>query len=172
MANEGNGPTGSSLAPDVRRALGPALLGFLALVLLAVLNILFRDDWDGSFAALLVVALVIASLGTMIDSGFRAAKALRSKPMDSGTGKSAVRMAVVLAAVLAVMTLTLGLLAVTDTWEGDSEPFIGIWVALALAVSAVAAFAPEPGRRGLLVLPFMLGVAAFVLLFSEVTGIT
>ena len=108
----------------------------------------------------------------MIYAGFRAANSLRMIPLETGAGKLAVRMAVVLAVLLAVMTITLGLLAATDTWEQDSEPFLGAWVILALVASVVGAFAPEAGRRGLLVLPFLLGFAALVLLLSELTGIT
>lgn len=70
------------------------------------------------------------------------------------------------------MAATFGVLAATDTWEGDSEPFLAAWLVLALTASLVGAFAPEPGRRGLLVFPFLLGTAALVLFVSEMTGLT
>ena len=70
------------------------------------------------------------------------------------------------------MTITLGLLAATDTWERDSEPFLGVWVVLAVVACVIGALAPEPGRRGLLVLPLLLGTGALILFLSEAIGIT
>jgi hypothetical protein len=136
---------------------------------------LFRGDSEESDPALLGVALFILgalAFGTMIAAGFLAARALRAKPMESGAGRLAVRMGIALAVFLPAMALVLGLLAKTGTWESDSEPFLGTWVALALIASLIGVFAPEPGRRGLLVFPLLIGVAGLVLFFSEVTGIT
>ena len=163
------------LAPDVKRALGPAIIGFVALVLLAVLNVVFRDEPDDSTPVVLgvvVAVLLVVAMGTMVAAGFRAGNSLRLIPLETGAGRFAVGMAVVLAVLLAVMTITLGLLATTDTWEQDSEPFLGSWVILALIASVVGALAPEPGRRGLLVLPFLIGFAALMLFISEALGIT
>lgn len=163
------------LASAVRQALGPAVGGFAVLVVLALLMGLIRGDSDDSdpvAVAILFIALGLFAFGLMIAGGFLAAKGLRSESMESGSGVFAVRMAVVLAIVLPVMTLVFGLLAATDTWERDSEPFIGAWLVLALVASVIGGFAPEPGRRGLLVIPFLIGVAALVLVLSEATGIT
>lgn len=175
MSEQVDGSTTKGLAPDVKRALLPALIGFVALVLIAVFNVLFRDEPNDSTPAVLGVAvavLLVVAMGTMVAAGFRAAKGLRTISLESGPGRFAVGMAVVLAVMLAVMTITLGLLATTDTWEQDSEPFIGIWVVLALVASLIGAFAPEPGRRGLLVFPFLIGIAALMLFISEALGIT
>lgn len=175
MSEQLDGSTTKGLAPDLKRALVPAIIGFVALVLVAVLNVSFRDEPNDSTPVVLAVAVVVLlvlALGTMIAAGFRAANSLRLIPLETGAGRFAVRMAVVLAVLLAVMTITLGLLAATDTWEQDSEPFIGTWVLLALAASLIGAFAPEPGRRGLLVFPFLIGFAALMLFISEALGIT
>ena len=173
MSNEGDEPMGRSLAPDVKRALAPGLAGFVGLVLLAFLNVFLRDDDSGGSAITVVaVAVAIIVLGAMVVGGYRAGKAFREIPLESGVGRFAVRMAVALAVVLVVLVVTFGILAATDTWERDSEPFLGFWVVLALVASLIGAFAPEPGRRGLLILPFLLGVGALVLLLSEVTGIS
>lgn len=175
MSESLDGAGSEGLAPDVKWALGPALLGFLALVLLAVINVFFRGDGDEStptVVAVLLFILGVVAFGTMVAAGFRAASALRSGSMVSGAGRFAVRLAVVLAVVLAAMALILGLLAKTGTWEQDSEPFLGVWVLLALVAAVIGAFSPEPGRRGLLILPFLIGVAALVLFLSEVTGVT
>ena len=168
-------PDRRGMAPEVKEPVGLALAGFAGLVLLAVLIALFRGDSDGSdpvIVVLLVAIVGVAAYGLMIAGGILAAIALKSGEMESGPGRMAVRLAVALAIVLPVMALIFGLLAATNTWEGDSEPFLGTWVALALITSLVGVFAPEPGRRGLLVFPFLVGVAAVVLLISELTGIT
>ena len=175
ISNQMDGNTGNGLAPNVKESVGLALGGFGGLVLLAVLIALFRGDSDDSAPVVLTIILIfvgVAAYGSMIAGGILAAIALRSGPMESGPGLFAVRMAVILAIVLPIMALTLGLLAVTDTWERDSEPFIGPWLLLALVTSLVGAFSREPGRRGLLVFPFLVGVAAVVLLLSELTGIS
>ena len=120
----------------------------------------------------ILVAVGLIGYGLMIAGGFMATVELRTGPMESGSGRFLVRCALVLALALPAMALLFGLLAVTDIWEGDSGPFLLVWIALALITSVAGAFAPEPGRRGLVVFPLLVGVAAFVLLLSELTGLT
>lgn len=175
MSERDDLPIGRDISSDVKKAVGLALTGFAGLVLLAVLIAVLRGDSDESPPAVQLVLFFIVGVtayGLMIVGGILAAIALRSGEMESGSGRMAVRLAVALAVVLPVMALIFGLLALTNTWEGDSEPFLGTWVALALIASLIGVFAPEPGRRGLLVFPLLVGVAAVVLLISEFTGLT
>jgi hypothetical protein len=44
-----------------------------------------------------------------------------------------------------------------------AQPLVPLWTLAGLAAAVLGATASEPGRRGILVVPFMLG--AFVLLF-------
>jgi FtsH-binding integral membrane protein len=163
------------LSPDVRQALLLALAGFASLVLFAVLLAVFRGGSDESTPTVLEVALValgVIAFATMILAGVKAASSLRAGPMMTRSGRLAVGAALAVAALLVAMAATFGFLAATDTWEGDSEPFLATWLILALAASLAGAFAREPGRRGLLILPFLLGTAALVLFLSEITGLT
>jgi hypothetical protein len=50
-----------------------------------------------------------------------------------------------------------------DLPDGWGEPIVPVWLATGLGAAALGAAAKERGRRGLLVVPFMIG--AFVLIF-------
>lgn len=168
-------PKAKGIAPGVRKPIGLAVTGFAGLVLLAVLIALLRGDSDDSTPVVLKVILVavgVIAYGLMIAGGFMATVELRAGSMESGSGRFLVRCALVLALALPAMALLFRLLSVTDIWEGDSGPFLLVWITLALITSVAGAFTPEPGRRGLVVFPFLVGVAALVLLLSELTGLT
>ena len=46
-------------------------------------------------------------------------------------------------------------------------PLVPLWMLAGLAAAVLGATAPEPGRRGLLVLPFMLGALVLVVWIAE-----
>jgi hypothetical protein len=151
-------------------ASGLALLFLLALVINLIRG--GSDQSDPLAAKILFSMLGLLSAGLLAAGGLTAWKGLSSRPLESITGRRSFALARVAIVLLPVIVFTLGLLAALDAYGGDSEPFLAVWLLVAIAASILGGVAPEPGRRGLLVIPLMLGVAAVVLLLSEILGIS
>jgi hypothetical protein len=53
--------------------------------------------------------------------------------------------------------------------EGWGQPIVPFWLAIGLIAAVLGAAAPETKRRGLLVIPLMIGAFALVFVVGEVT---
>jgi len=156
-----------------RRALRLSVGGFLLLVLLAVLTGLVRGDSDRpdpAAAKVLFSVLGLLAVGLMAAGGVIAWRELRAEPPESGRGQLAFRAAVGVSGALPLLVLALVLLDAADAYRGDSEAFLGIWLLAAVVVAVLGGSAPEPGHRGLLVIPLIIGTGAIVLVLSEALG--
>ena len=151
------------------------LSGLVLFFLTAFVIDLVRGDSDESdpfVATVLFSMLLLLMAGLLAAGGATAWKGLSSRPLVSTLGRRAFALALVAVVLLPVIVFVLGLLDALGTYEGDSEPFLAVWLMLSLVASILGGIAPEPGHRGLLVVPLILGAAAIVLLFSEILGIS
>ncbi|HEU0246760.1 MAG TPA: hypothetical protein VFR38_06695 [Gaiellaceae bacterium] len=69
----------------------------------------------------------------------------------------------VLVPVVGVVVTAVAWLAGLDLPDGWGQPLAPVWLVTSFAAGVLGVVAREPGRRGILVLPFMVG--AFVLVF-------
>ena len=175
MSEGATSKQGQERDPAVRRSLMLTAAGVGFFFLTAVAISLIRGDSDASDplgAKILFSALALLAVGAMVGGAVVAWRALRSSPLHSPRGVLSMRITLVVICVLPVMVAVLGLLSVLGVYEGDSLPFLAAWLLVATIASLLGASAPEPGRRGLMVVSLILGVAALVLALSEATGIS
>ena len=163
---------------DLRRAL--RLMGFgIALFLLTAVVVGFlRGDSDQirsvseTGTTIIASVLGVGTVGLMAWGGVVAGKSLTSRPLSSERGRVVSRTAFVLVVLLPLIVFCLWLVTAVSDGEGPTVPIIGAWLVAVIVTSIAGAMAPEPGRRGLLVLPLLVGAAVVVLLLSELLQIS
>jgi tellurite resistance protein TehA-like permease len=111
-------------------------------------------------------ALVLAAASLAILAGVVAGVALVREPLRTREGRWAMRVAVVSALslpVIAAIAAGIAWAVGVDDPAVIAQPLVPLWTLASLAAAVLGTTAHEPGRRGILVVPFMLG--AFVLVF-------
>jgi hypothetical protein len=149
------GPDG----PPLRLAFGLDALALAALAA-AVVLIETRDGSQG------VVASVFAGIAftVAIGAGAVCAWGLIREPLRTRAG----RLAVVLAVAFTVSFPALGIItAALDLDSGWAEPVIPVQIAAALGAVVLGAVAHEPGRRGLLLVPVVIGASALMFVLTD-----
>ena len=163
---------------ELRRALRLMGFGIALFVLTGVAIGFLRGDSDQirpvseTGTTIIASVLGLGAVGLMAWGGAVAWKSLTSKPLTSGFGRTVVRTAFALAALLPVIVFALWLVSAVSDGEGPTVPIIGAWLLALIGTSIAGATAPEPGRRGLLVLPLLVATAAVVLALSELLQIS
>jgi len=157
------------------RALPVALaLDLLAVTLLAATVILLstRDHRAAEtfFSDPLPAALLVAAGLLAIVAGAVALRSLVAEPLRTAAGRWAWRLAAVNALLLPAIGLSVTIVAwlagvgLPDAW---GQPLVPAWVLIGVVAGLLGAVAREPGRRGLLVVPFMLGALVLVFWVGE-----
>ncbi len=115
--------------------------------------------------------LLLLAATSMIAAGALAAVSLVRAPLQSRAGRWATRLAVVnvlLMPVLAGSATTIAWLFGYELSEGWGEPMVPVWLLSGLAAFVLGVRARDQGRRGLLVLPLMIGSAAMTFWMGEI----
>ena len=163
---------------DLRKALRLMGFGIALFVLTGVAIGFLRGDSDQirpiseTGTTIIASVLGLGAVGLMAWGGVVAGRSLTSKPLTSGCGTAVTRVAFVLAALLPVIVFALWLVTAVSDGEGPTVSIIGAWLLAVVGTSIAGAIAPEPGRRGLLVLPLLVATAAVVLALSELLQIS
>lgn len=152
------GATGQHV-PPLRLAFSLDGLAFAALAAaVAVTGGHGRQD-DGFFSDPLSDGLAVLALAAAILAGVVAAGALLREPPRTRAGRWAVRLAIAFAVsfpVLGLLTEALGL------EQGWAEPVVPLQLATALGAMLLGAVAHEPDRRGVLLIPLVIGASALM----------
>jgi len=125
------------------------------------------------FSHPLPAALLLAAAASMIGGGVVAAVSLVRSPLGSRVGRWATGLAVVnmlLLPVAALSVIAVAALADIDLPEGWGQPIFPVSVLIGLAAVIAGVRAKEPGRRGLLVVPLMIGAFVLVFVIGELIG--
>lgn len=164
---------GGGVEPRRGSALALALgLDALSVLLFVCTFTLARSRGEGDipnetfFSDPVPAVLLLAAATVAIAAGIVAAVSLARARLESRAGRWATRLALVNALVMPVVGLSVtavAWLAGYDLPEGWGQPIAPFWLATGLAAAVLGVVAKEPGRRGVLVVPFMIG--AFVLTF-------
>lgn len=149
--------TGQDGAP-LRLTLG---LGGLAIVALATAAALI--ELRGSQG---VLASVLAGLAFAIAivAGAVAGWVLAREPPRTRAGRWALGLAIVLALSFPLLGL---ITAALDLELGWAEPVAGLQLAAAIGAVALGAVAREPQRRGLLLIPLVIGTSALMFVLTD-----
>ena len=133
-----------------------------------------RDTSDETFFSdPLPAALLLAAAAAVIAGGVVAAVSLVRSPLRSRVGRLAMWLAVanaVLMPVVSLAVIVVAALASLDLAAGWGEPIVPFWVLTGVSAVIAGAVTREPGRRGLLVVPLMLGAVVLVFLVGEALG--
>ena len=153
--------------PPLRLAVVLDGLGVAAFVA-AVLVIGSRGPQDtsdkGFFADPLPAGLMVLAFAAVIAAGAAAALALVRRPLGTRAGRWAIGLAIA----FVVSFPVLGLVSeVLDLKQGWAEPVVPILFLTALGAIVLGAAAREPGRRGLLLIPFLIGASALIFALGE-----
>lgn len=143
---------------------GVAAAAFATTVLVLELRGDRRGPDDGFFSDPLPAILALTALVAAITAGAVAARALTREPLQTDRGRWATWLGLAFAAsfpVLWALTLALGLDA------GWAEPAVPLQMLAVLGAVGLGATAHEPGRRGLLLIPFVIGVAALAFFLGD-----
>lgn len=124
----------------------------------------------GFFAEPLPALLLVAAGISVVASGGLALVDLLGRRLGTRPGVWAFRLAVVnsliqpLTGIIYILATLVGL----ELKQGWGQPIVPFWFAIGLIAAVLGAVAPEPRRRGLLVIPFMIGAFALVFVVGEV----
>ncbi len=114
--------------------------------------------------------LMLAATGLIV-GGALALCSLVRRPLQTATGKWGLRFAVANALAMPVLVVSGTIIAAVlgfELGEGWGEPIAPFWLILGLTAAVLGIAAREPGRRGLLLIPFMAGAAVLVFWAGEV----
>jgi hypothetical protein len=153
--------------PWLRRALGLDALAVLALgALSALLGIRGdrRGPDDGFLADPAAAILALVTFGAAVAAGGVAAWALAREPPRSRPGRWGLGLALALVVSFPVLWALALALDRTYDWVG---PFVPFQFAAGLGAAILGALAREPGRRGLLLIPFVIGTAALAFALGD-----
>lgn len=120
---------------------------------------------EGFFADPLPAGLMVLAFAATIAAGAVAAWALVREPLRTPAGRWAARLVIAFAVsfpVLGVITEVLGL------EQGWAQPLVPPLMLAALSAMVLGAFAREPARRGLLLIPLVIGASAAIFALGEV----
>ena len=152
------------------------LLGFAVALFIIVTLLVTGGPPDepqerGFLAEPLPALLMIAAAVSVISSGVLALVDLLGHRLTTRTGIWAFRLAVVncLMLPLSVVVYLLLLLVGLKLEEGWGQPMVPFWLAIGLVAAGLGIFAPETRRRGLLMIPLMIGAFALVFVVGEIT---
>ena len=126
---------------------------------------------EGFFSEPVPAALLLTAASLAVAAGVVAAVSLVRVPLRSRSGRWASRLAVVnalLMPLVAVSVTTVAWLVGYDLPEGWGEPIAPVWLLSGLAALVLGVRAKDPGRRGLLVLPLMIGAAVLTFWLGEI----
>lgn len=123
-----------------------------------------RGPDDGFFSDPLPALLALAAFGVAIAAGVVAAQALIREPLQTSRGHWALRLALGLTASFPVVW---GITLAFDLDADWLDSVIPLQVLVGLATAGLGATAREPGRRGLLLIPFVIGVAALAFFLGD-----
>jgi len=149
----------------------------VAVALFVVVTFLVRsgppDEPQGSgfFADPLPAVLLILAAVSVIASGVAALIDLLARRLTTRSGRWAFRLAIInclLQPLTGVIYLLLRLFGL-ELEEGWGQPIVPFWLAIGLVAAVLGAVAPETKRRGLLVIPLMIGAFALVFVVGEIT---
>lgn len=121
---------------------------------------------DPAPAVLLLTAATVA-----IGAGIIAGVSLARARLHSRAGRWATRLALVIALLMPVVgvSVTAGAWLVGyDPPEDWGQPIVPIWLAAGLSAAILGIVAKEPGRRGVLVVPFMIGALVLTFWLGEI----
>lgn len=151
--------------------LGVAVVLFVIVILLVTSGPPDEPQGKGFFAEPLPAVLLIAAALSVIASGVLALVDLLVHRLSTGTGKWAFRLAIVncLLQPLSVAVYLILLLFGLELEEGWGQPIVPFWLAIGLVAAVLGAVAPETRRRGLLVIPLMIGAFALIFVVGEIT---
>jgi hypothetical protein len=125
------------------------------------------DSPPETFASDPLPAVLLGSAASIaILAGAVAIGSLVRDPLTTNAGRWATRLAVVSALLVPVVGVVVSAgawLAGLDLPEGWGQPLVPIWFVTSVTACVLGFLAREPRRRGVLVLPFLVG--AFVLVF-------
>ncbi len=125
---------------------------------------------DTFFSDPLAAGLLLTAATLTIVAAVVAAVSLWREPLRSRAGRWATRLAVANALflpVLAVVAAGVAWAVGIDEPATLAQPLVPLWMLAGLGAVALGVLAPEPGRRGILVVPFMLGAFALVFWLGE-----
>lgn len=145
--------------PPLRLAFGLDGLVFAVLAVYVVVTGARGRRDDGFFADPVPDGLALLALTAAIAAGLVAARALVREPPDTRAGRWAVGLAIAFTLsfpALGLITATLGLEA------GWAEPVVPLQIGAALGAILLGSVAREADRRGLLLIPFVIGAAALM----------
>lgn len=152
--------------------LGSSVLLFLA-VALVVSTGQPENEATGSFFSEPIPAILMILAGVaIISSGLAALIDLLGHRLSTGPGKWAFRLAILNCLMLPVAALSVTAVAWlvgAKLGEGWGQPIMPVWFASGALATVLGAAAPEDRRRGILVLPLMIGAFALVFLIGEFT---
>jgi hypothetical protein len=152
--------------------LGGAVVLFVAFVLLVTSSLREDEATGGFYSEPVAAALIILAGVAVISSGFAALIDLLGHPLSTSPGRWAFRLALLnclLLPVVALLVTAIAALAGAKLEEGWGEPIMPVWFIVGAGAAVLGAIAPEHRRRGLLVLPLMIGAFALVFLIGEFT---
>ena len=123
-----------------------------------------RQD-DGFFTDPLPDGLAVLAFAAAIAAGAVAAWALLREPPRSRAGHWALGLAIAFVVSFPVLGLLTEALGREQGWA--PEPVVPLLVATVLGAMVLGAFAPEPGRRGLLFIPLLIGASALIFFLGD-----
>lgn len=151
--------------PPLRLAFGLDGLAVAALVAyVAVTEGRGRQD-DGFFSDPLPDGLAVLALAATIAAGAVAAWALVREPPRTRAGRWALWLAIAFVASFPVLGLLTEALGGDQGWAPG--PVLPLLSATALGAMVLGAFAREPGRRGLLLIPLLIGASALMFFLGD-----
>lgn len=123
-----------------------------------------RGPDDGFLADLAAAILALVTFGAAVAAGGVAAWALAREPLRTRPGRWGLGLAVALVVSFPVLWALALALDRTYDWVG---PFVPLQFAAGLGAVVLGALAREPGRRGLLLIPLVIGTAALAFTLGD-----
>jgi len=123
-----------------------------------------RQD-DGFFTDPLPDGLAVLAFAAAIAAGAVAAWALVREPPRTRAGRWALGLAIAFVVSFPVLGLLTEALGHEQGWA--PEPVVPLLFAMALGAMVLGAFAREPGRRGLLLIPLLIGASALIFFLGD-----
>jgi hypothetical protein len=155
--------TGQDGAP-LRLAFGLDGLVLAALVAYVIVTGGHGRQDGGFFADPVPDGLAVLALAAAIGAGAIAAGALVREPPRTRAGRWAVGMAIAFTLSFPVLGLITAALGLEQGW---AEPVVPLQMAAALGAMLLGAVAREPDRRGLLLIPLVIGASALMLFLVD-----
>lgn len=152
--------------------LGGSVVLFLAVAFIVTTGQPENEATGGFFSEPVPAVLMILAGVAVISAGATALIDLLGHRPSTGLGRWAFRLALLNCLLLPAAALTVTAIAGLtgkNLDEGWGQPIMPIWFILGATATVLGAIAPEHRRRGILVLPLMIGAFALVFLIGEIT---